>query len=252
MTATTDFPQSSPTPSPSWAKLRQVILTTNDIETDTAALRSGLSLGIGFHDSELAEHAMADHTFTLADFSYLQLITSLAPQDPLSQWTERIGGRGGYALSIQHPDPACVRARAEARGVGVIRAQSALGYPIVQLHPRDTAILLEADGIADPDVWFWDDLGPDAQPHADAAVTGIVSVEAGVADPHAMGRLWHELLDLTPGTDPSVVNLGGPELRFVAGISAHWTITLRLRPGCDAPPADVLPGLTLRYVAASG
>jgi hypothetical protein len=231
------------------ARLRQVIVATSEIETDTKALRAGLRLGEGFHDPELGEVAMADHTFTLADLSYLQLVTALQPDDPLSRWLARVGGRGGYALSIQHPDPAGVKARAQARGIRVIFDREVLGYPIVQLHPKDTVILLEADGIADPDVWFWDELGEAARPAPGALVDSVVGVTVPVPDPAGMGRMWHELLGLTPGDDPSVVDLGGPELRFVAGTdSPQWTITLR-QGAAGTPRADLIPGVTFRYVS---
>jgi hypothetical protein len=231
-----------------WARLRQVIIATNEIEADIKALRAGLGFGEGFHDPELTEIAMADHTFTLADLSYLQLVTSLNPDDPLSRWTTRIGGRGGYALSIQHPDPAGVKARAEARGVRVIFDREALGHPIVQLHPKDTVILLEADGITDPGVWFWDDFGEQAQPSPGALVNSVVAVEVEVPDPVAMGNLWHELLGLTPDVDPSVVRLGSPELRFVSGDnSQHWRIVLG-HSESGTPRADIIPGVTFSYV----
>jgi hypothetical protein len=49
-----------------------------------------------------------------------------------------------------------------------------------------------------------------------------------------------------------VVNLGGPELRFVAGPnSSQWTIVLR-RAGTATPRADLIPGVTFSYVDASG
>jgi hypothetical protein len=235
---------------PDWARLRQVIIATNEIEADTKALRTGLGFGEGFHDPELTEIAMSDHTFTLADKSYLQLVASLNPDDSLARWTNRIGGRGGYALSIQHPDPAGVKARAEARGVRVIFDREALGYPIVQLHPKDTVILLEADGIADPDVWFWDGFGEQAQPNPDALVDSVVAVEVEVPDPVAMGELWHELLGLTPAGDPSVVKLGTAELRYVTGDdSQHWRIVLgRSGSGTGTPRADIIPGVTFSYV----
>jgi hypothetical protein len=235
-----------------WARLRQVIVATNEIEADTKALRAGFQFGEGFHDPELGEVAMADHTFTLADLSYLQLVTSLNPDDPLGRWTARIGGRGGYALSIQHPDPAGVKARAEALGIRVIFDREVLGYPIVQLHPKDAVILLEADGIADPDVWFWDNLGEQAQPDPGALVDSVVAVGVPVPDPARLGRTWHELLGLTPEGDPSVVRLGGAELRFVNGTnSPQWTIVLR-RAGTATPRADLIPGVTFSYVDASG
>ena len=42
-----------------WARLRQVILVTDDIAADTAALRSAFGFGGGFHDPELGDYEMA-------------------------------------------------------------------------------------------------------------------------------------------------------------------------------------------------
>jgi hypothetical protein len=76
-------------------------------------------------------------------------------------------------------------------------------------------------------------------------------VEVAVDDPDRMGRLWHELLGLTLPADPTVVDLGGYELRFVGGgASPQWTIVLRRVAGAPDLPADVMPGVTFRYVDA--
>ena len=63
----------------SWARLRQVIIATNELESDTQALRSSLALGQGFHDPELGDYAMVDHTFALADGSGLSATNLFAP-----------------------------------------------------------------------------------------------------------------------------------------------------------------------------
>ncbi|WP_426563832.1 VOC family protein [Angustibacter sp. McL0619] len=233
----------------SWARLRQVVIATNEIEADITTLRSAMGFGVGFHDPELLEHGMVDRTFALSDGTYLELVAAVDPQDSLSRWTRKIGGRGGYALSIQHPDVAAVQARALAAGVQVVRAQDAFGFPILQLHPRDTAVLLEADGIADPDVWFWDGVGEDAQPQPEAAIDSILAVEISVENPAKMATLWRELLDLPAGADDATVSLGSAQLRFVEGDdTSRWTIVLRRQAGGAAPSPDLLPGVTFRFV----
>lgn len=234
-----------------WARLRQVIIATDDIDRDAATLRSTFRLGPGARDPELADYQMSDAMFALADGTYLQLIATHAP-DALAKWLAKVGGPVGYALSIQHPDPAGVRARAQARGVGVVRDLHSQGYRIVQLHPRELGILLEADGIADPDVWFWDDLGPDARPTPGAKVDATVAVVAPASDPAAMGELWHDVLGLPVGDDPTVVKLGGAELHFVRPAEApHWTIVLHAANGAGQLPPDVMPGVTFRYLSGA-
>ena len=131
---------------------------------------------------------------------YLEFVAPTDAEAAVRRWLAKIGGRGGYVLSVQHPDPDAVKARALASGIRVPIDAEAFGHRIIQLHPQDVGLLLELDGIADRQAWFWDDIDPGPEP--DAAVSDIVGVEVPVADPAATTAQWHALLDLgEPGAE---------------------------------------------------
>jgi hypothetical protein len=231
-----------------WALLRQVVLATDDIESAGTLIRDRLGLGKGFADPELATVGLADDTMALAGGSYLELVAPLngAPMGAaLSRWLAKTGG-GGYALSVQHPDAVGARDRARALGVRIAADQLVMGHPIVQLHPADAGLLLELDGIADPEAWFWDGMGVDPSPHA--LVDDVVAVEAGVADPGATTSLWTEILGFGP-VERHTFDLGGRLVHLVDRADRPtWTITLRRSDrGAALADGDLL-GAEFRYV----
>jgi hypothetical protein len=186
-----------------------------------------------------------DATLPVAPGRYLEFVAPTDDTISFAKWLSKIGGRGGYVLSVQHPDPAAVKARAEARGIRVPIDVEAFGKPVIQVHPKDVGLLLEVDGITDPSVWFWDDIDPGPEPGA--GVDDIIGVEVPVDDPVAMTTLWHELLDLGEPANPSEVDLGGITVRFVAGGPSHeWTVILRRANERAVDPG--LPGVTFRLV----
>jgi hypothetical protein len=234
---------------PSWATLRQVVIATTEHDSDLTAVRKAFGLGAGFADPELNDLFMDDATMPVSVDRYLEFVAPTGPEAAVHRWVTKIGGRGGYVLSVQHPDPDAVKARALASGVRVPIDTEALGHRIIQLHPQDVGLLLELDGIADRQAWFWDDINPGPEP--DAAVSDIVGVEVPVADPAATTAQWHALLDLgEPGAE-SVVDLGGCWVRFVpGGPSAEWTVHLRRAdsPAGSAVEAPSLPGIRFELV----
>jgi len=229
----------------SWAKLRQVVIGTTDHVGDVAAVREAFGLGAGFADPEVAHMSLVDATLPVAPGRYLEFVAPTDDTISFAKWLSKIGGRGGYVLSVQHPDPAAVKARAEARGIRVPIDVEAFGKPVIQVHPKDVGLLLEVDGITDPSVWFWDDIDPGPEPGA--GVDDIICVEVPVDDPAAMTTLWHELLDLGEPANPSEVDLGGITVRFVPGGPSHeWTVILRRANDRAVDPG--LPGVTFRLV----
>jgi hypothetical protein len=229
----------------SWAKLRQVVIGTTDHTADVKAARAAFGLGEGFADPEVAHMSLVDATLPVAPGRYLEFVAPTDDGISFAQWLAKIGGRGGYVLSVQHPDPFAVKQRALARAIRVPIDVEAFGHPVIQLHPKDVGLLLEVDGIADPDTWFWDDIDPG--PEADAAISDILAVEVPVADPAAMASLWHELLDLGQPKTPNEIDLGGIPVRFVlGGPSANWTVVLKRANANAVDPG--LPGITFRLV----
>ena len=229
----------------SWAKLRQVVVGTTDYAADVKAAREAFGLGEGFADPEVADLSMVDTTMPLSAERYLQFVAPTDPTTSFARWLAKIGGRGGYVLSVQHPDPGAVKARALARGIRVPVDVEAFGKPVVQLHPKDVGLLLELDGITEPDVWFWDDIDPGPEPGA--GISELLGVEVPVADPPAMAALWCELLDLPEPATPDELDLGGAFVRFVpGGPSAQWTVHFRRATPEAADPG--LPGIAFRLV----
>lgn len=239
---------SASTGAPDWAILRQVVLATADHASDVAAVRAAFGLGEGFGDPELADLALLDATMPVSPKRYLELIGPANDTAVVSRWLTKIGGRGGYVLSVQHPDPDAVRSRAQARGVRVPIDTVALGHTVIQLHPQDVGLLLEIDGIADESAWFWDDVDPGPEP--DALIEAIVGVDVPVAEPMATNALWHELLGLGEPESPDTIDLGGIPVRFVpGGPSADWTVSLRRSVGTGERATEpLLPGITFRLV----
>ena len=135
------------TSSGSWAILRQVVLGSTDHAADSAAIRQAFRLGDSFADPELDTTGLVDATFPVAKQRYLEVVAPVDGTGPVAKFLQRVGGRGGFALSVQHPDPDAVRARAEARGVRVPIDLIAFGRTVIQLHPKDVGVVLEVDGI---------------------------------------------------------------------------------------------------------
>jgi hypothetical protein len=228
----------------SWAKLRQVVIATSTHAADTDAVRAAFGLGQGFDDPELKKINLIDATLPVSAERYLEFCAPATDEGPVASWLGKVGGRGGFVLSVQHPDPDAVRARCITRGVRVPIDDVAFGRTVLQLHPKDVGLVLEIDGIDDPDVWFWDDIDPGPEPGA--AVDEIVGVEVPVADPAAMTELWLDILELPAPVETNVLDLGGATVRFVpGGPSADWTVLLR-RSGPAGDPG--LAGITFRLV----
>lgn len=236
-------------PRTGWASLRQVVLGTDDLTAGAAVLAEELALGSGFADPLLVEHDIADHTVPVGPTAYLELVTPTRPGTPLDRRLARYGC-GGYALSVQVPDAAACRDRAVARGIAIVVQTQFQGATIVQLHPSALGILLELDGVSDPECWFWDGLEVPAAPAP--LVRDLVAVELAVGDPVATAALWRELLDL-PGQG-TAVHLGAREVRFVplaAGRPGLRAIWLQAPAAADLQrlPGQ-LAGVDLRYVRA--
>ena len=240
-------PTSSPAGGPAtrWAKLRQVVLATTQHDADILAVRKAFGLGQGFADPELARIGLVDATLPVSTERYLELVGPTEGTGPVGRWLEKIGGRGGFVLSVQHPDPDAVRQRARDLDIRVPIDELAFGRTVLQLHPKDVGLVLEIDGIPDPGQWFWDDIDPGPEPGA--AVDEILGVEVPVADPAAMNALWHQLLDVGIPGPQHRIDLGGAYVQFVpGGPSAHWTVVVRTASVDAVDPA--LPGITFRLV----
>jgi hypothetical protein len=231
----------------SWAILRQVVIASSDHDADILAVRRSFGLGEGFADPMLKDLSLADATLPVSAGRYLEIVGPTEPDTSVGNWLAKVGGRGGFVLSVQVPDAPGVKERALGRGVRIPVDTEAFGKPVLQLHPKDVGVVLEIDGIPDTSEWFWDDIDPG--PEAGAAVSGIVGVEVPVADPAAMTELWQHLLDVPEPTTPNQLDLGGSWVRFTpGGPSSDWTVVLQRTAGNTDATDPQLAGITFHLV----
>jgi hypothetical protein len=231
---------------PRWAVLRHLVLAANDALAESARLAAALRLPEGFGDPELAAIELTDRNMPVGPQKYLEVVGPLGPGSYINRWLSRVGGQGGYCLSVQVPDVPGSRRRALARGVRLAADQEVLGHRIIQLHPADTGVLLELDGIADPSRWFWDDITPGPRP--DALIDDITAVTVGVPDPEATAGLWADIIGLQPVT-PTRLDFSGCAIEFTAHPRGQLlAATFRLASGANAAalPASLL-GLSAAY-----
>jgi len=233
-----------------WAVLRHLVLADGDALAASARLAGELRLPPGFGDPELAAIGLTDRNMPVGEQKYLEVVGPLGPDSYINRWLGRVGGRGGYCLSVQVPDvPAC-KQRAVAAGVRLAADQEVLGHPIVQLHPADVGVLLELDGIPDRSAWFWDDITPGPRP--DALIDDILAVTVAVPDPEATTALWARIIGLEPA-GPARLDFSGCAVDFVPGPRGQVQAATFRRagpPDDGSPlPADLL-GVAASYVHA--
>jgi hypothetical protein len=235
---------------PSWAVLRHLVLAASDALTASARLAAALRLPDGFGDPELAAIDLTDRNLPVGAQKYLQVVGPLGPGSYINRWLSWVGGQGGYCLSVQVPDVPGCRQRALDRGVRLAADQEVLGHRIIQLHPADTGVLLELDGIADRDRWFWDDITPGPRP--DALIDDITAVTVGVPDPKAAAALWAGIIGLEP-VAPARLDFSGCAIEFTAHPRGQLLgATFRLAGHVNAHAADAagLPATLLGLEAS--
>lgn len=234
-----------------WTILRQVVLGAADHDATSRAVREGLGLAAGFADPLLASMGLRDETIRIGGEAHLEIVSPLSADASINRWLEKVGGLGGFSLSIQVPDVAPLLEAAAAAGVRVLMDERHFGRRIVQLHPGDMGLLVELDEIPEPTQWFWDDIEADV-PEA-PAVDDVLGVEVASADPAAQARLWAQVLGaevvLPDGAAAPQVWLGSRWMRFVEGGTAAMTaVDLRATGGRGAGVAESidLGGVALR------
>src|SRR5512146_1863001 len=239
---------------PPWAVLRHLVLAAADALAASARLAAALRLPEGFGDPELAAIGLTDRNMPVGTEKYVEVVGPLGPGSYINRWLRRVGGQGGYCLSVQVPDVAACKRRALDRGVRLAADQAVLGHQIIQLPPADAGVLLELDGIADRNRWFWDDITPG--PRADALIDDITAVTVGLPDPAAAAALWADIIGLQPVT-PTTLDFTGCTIEFAAHPRGQLlAATFRLASDADETTQlglpDSLLGLRATYQARAG
>ena len=231
-----------------WAILRQLVIGTGDALADAETARADLRLAAGFADPELAKIGLEDSAMPVGPQKFLEFVGPSDANSYIRRWLDR-GGPGGYCLSVQVPDAPACRQRALDAGVRVAAEAVLMGHPLFQMHPADVGILLELDGISDPEVWFWDDVTPG--PAEDAIIVDIARVTVGVPDPVATAALWAHIIGLEL-SGPTALAFGGCRVEFVEHpVGRLLAADFQLAATSAAPPIDELFGLQVGFLATS-
>ena len=200
-----------------------------------------LGLPRGFVDPELEGWGMANEILDLGR-TYLEFIAPAGPSSPLHGFLAQ--GEGGYVVALRTPDTNALVERASRRGVRLVHRQEFHGADIVQLHPDDLGVTLEADLLPEGRHWHYDTLDVPERPE-DAPVRDLVAVDVAVDSPEEKAELWAFLLD-APLASATSVQAGSRLVRFVPSTGRTGLAAVDLR----APHAaeHVLSGLTVRFV----
>jgi hypothetical protein len=236
--------------------MRQVIIGTGEMETASKELRSAFGLAPGFADPILETIGMDDETLRVGGETHLELVSALAPEASIAAWCAKVGGGGGYGLSIQVGDLAPFLERAETLGVRTIADQVVYDHRIVQLKPGDLGLLVELDEIPDASEWFWDDVEGETSEHP--VIDDVLAVEISSTDPEAQAQRWATLFDVPVERDggdggdggvPSIA-IGERRVRFVRGDVKMMTgIDVQVVDGVEPDAREVVvSGVTFTLV----
>ncbi len=194
------------------ARLRHIVLATDDLAAAVARARAGFGLAAGITDAEAMREFDLEHEVLVLGSAYLEILAPLGnrPELPGAKFLAR-GGPGGYMLDLQVPDLDLVLGRAARLGVAPVMRDVYRENHICQLHPRDFGTLLEVDQITGARDWHWDAEFPAAQRAVERARP--TSAVIAVPDPAAVARRWAEVFggELTAGR----VELDGITVSFV-------------------------------------
>jgi Glyoxalase-like domain len=209
------------------ARLRHIVLATDDLAADVARARDGLGLAPGIRDAEAMRAFDLEHEVLVLGSAYLEILAPLGnrPELPGARFLAR-GGPGGYMLDLQVPDLDAVLDRAARLGLAPVMRDVYRGNPICQLHPRDFGTLLEVDQIVGPKDWHWDAEFPASLRAVERARP--VAAAIAVPEPVAVARRWAEVFGADLGSaDLGSADLGSAELGgssvMLSGVTVSFT-----------------------------
>jgi len=207
----------------------------------TSRPREVLGLPQGPPDPALVSWGMDNEILNLGR-TYLEFLAPAGPASSLNGFLEH--GEGGYVVAVRVPDTDALVERASQREVRLVHRQEFHGADIVQLHPADLGVMLEADLFPDGRHWHYDTWDMPERP-ADAPAGDLIAVEIAVDSPEKKAELWAFLLDV-PQVSPASVQVGSGLVRFVPATGRSGLAAVDLRASHAAE--HVLSGLTVRFV----
>jgi hypothetical protein len=188
------------------ARLRHLVLATDDLAATTAAARTWLRVAPGIADAEAMLDFDLEHEILVLGSAYLEIVAPLGnrPELPGAKFLAR-HGPGGYMLDLQVPDLEEILTEAAELGIEPVLRDIYRENYICQLHPRDFGTLLEVDQITGGGDWHWDSEFSPAERSAERALP--VAAQLAVPDPAQMAHRWARVFG--GGLDVDT-NAGGP------------------------------------------
>jgi hypothetical protein len=196
------------------ARLRQIVLITDDLQPTLAQLREYLGLGGATVDPAMAAFDLEHEVLAVGPDTYLEVCAPihLDAATTGTKFLARNNGPGGYMLAIQITDAVAARAELNRLGVMPMHQEELRGNLVTQLHPREFGTLLEADEILTDTDWHYDELSSEVRTDV---TTAIVAAELAVADPSAFAQRWASVFGLELADDTSVRTDDSRLVRFV-------------------------------------
>ncbi|GAA3207863.1 VOC family protein [Actinocorallia longicatena] len=221
-------------------ELIQATIAARSLPDTAEQARALFGLPPGFPDPELADWGIVNEILGLGR-TYVEIVAPSSETSALHRFLAR--GEGGYVVGMKVPDTDAMIERAAERGVRVAHRQEFHGADIVQLHPGELGVMLEADRLPDGKDWHYDDWDVPARP-ADAATGDLVAVDIAVEDPAGTAEVWAHVLDAELD-GPAAVRAGGV-IRFVPAEGRRGLVAVDVL----APEASehTIAGLLVRCV----
>ncbi len=234
------------------ARLRHIVLATDDLAADVTRAREGFGLAAGIADAGAMREFDLEHEVLVLGSTYLEILAPLGnrPELPGAKFLAR-GGPGGYMLDLQVNDLDLVLGRAVRLGLTPVMRDVYRGNHICQLHPRDFGTLLEVDQIVGAKDWHWDAEFPAGLRAAERARPTAAAI--AVPDPVGMAARWAEVFGGELAVDR--VELDGVAVSFVPVAGARpglRSVDVAVPPDGEPGALEVAGVVFRRYPAASG
>jgi len=179
------------------ARMRQICLVANRLDTLAADFKAVLGLNVCYRDPGVGKYGLENMLMPLGP-SFLEVVAPTRPGTTAGRYIERRGGDGGYMVICQVPENDSYRARCEKVGVRIANTIDYAEYNEIQLHPRDAGGAMLSFGVQKShDAEDWHPANQHAtgqQPSGRAK--GFVAAEAQSDDPPRLAARWGEIYDV--------------------------------------------------------
>jgi hypothetical protein len=211
------------------------VLVAEQLEPVASELGAALGLNEPFRDPGVGAFGLTNAVFALGD-CFLEIVSPAQADTAAGRYLQRHGGDGGYMVMFDLEDLEGARRRVENGGIRVAWRIDLPDISGTHLHPADMrGAIVSIDCSRPYGSWRWG--GPEWTGRVGQGAVGELSgVTIAVADPHAVGARWGEVLGVPAGAVSPELQLDGGWVRFVA---AHTEREEGLVEIALAVPAEV-------------